>query len=164
MDWQTLKESIYDWDGAWRDIYVDNTTIEDWRKWVDYVNANYRISWRIFEEESNRDKIDFDMVLKCWAGEREYWSTATVYVGNYSVNAHFFLVEQIENDIDPREITSIEDHNLLVNYLKDISGILNKKVKLTIENCPEIVLITVDKDTVNINADKESQGLTSISE
>ena len=45
MDWEKLKDEIYNCDGSWRDIYVKETTSEDWNSWVTMVNERYRINW-----------------------------------------------------------------------------------------------------------------------
>ncbi len=43
MDFQKLKDKIYYSDGSLRDIYVHNTTKEDWQIWADFVNKNYNL-------------------------------------------------------------------------------------------------------------------------
>jgi hypothetical protein len=61
------------------------------------------------------------------------------------------MVQEIENDIDPKEIETVEDHYNLVSYLTNISKLLNKSVILTAENQRDLVYISVDKDNVKIN-------------
>jgi hypothetical protein len=75
----------------------------------------------------------------------------TVFIDNIQVNAHFFIAEEIENDITPNEINSIDDHNKLMNYMTNLSKVLNKTVVLTPENEADFVLISVDKDEIKIN-------------
>jgi hypothetical protein len=45
MNWKRLKEEVYFEDGSLRDIYIFDTSIEDWKKWVDLVNREYRVSF-----------------------------------------------------------------------------------------------------------------------
>jgi len=150
MDWQELKDKVYYWDGSWRDIYIHNTTKEDWQLWADFVNTNFKTSFHIYETEVKENKVDLTKICEYWNGVHECCSTATVYVDNIKVNAHFFIKEEIENDITPNEINSIDDHNKLVDYMKSLSKILNKPVFLTPENQADFVLISVDKDEVTI--------------
>jgi hypothetical protein len=82
---------------------------------------------------------------------KENCSTATVYIDNIQVNAHFFTDEEIENDITPNEINSMDDHNKLMDYMTRLSKVLNKTVVLTPENKSDFVLISVDKDEIKIN-------------
>ena len=138
MNWEELKEKIYYWDGSWRDIYIKNTTKADWKKWTDFVNQNYRIEW--FNERTGQveTKIDFDVILEYWDGNENLCSTANVFIDKIQINAHFFISEEIENDIDPREIITIEDHYKIVNYMTELSVLLGKTVILTPENEPMI--------------------------
>lgn len=151
MDWEELKDKVYYWDGSWRDIYIHHTTEEDWQLWADFVNKNYKTSFHIYETEANESKVDLNKIFEYWNGVHEYCSTATVYVDNIKVNSHFFTEGEIENDITPAEINSIDDHNKLIGYMKSLSKLLNKPVHLTPENRSEIVLISVDRDEVKIN-------------
>jgi len=155
MNWQILKEQIYIWDGGWLDIYIFNTTIKDWEKWAQFVNENYKVSWYNGELNKTETKINFEVIKKFWAGNLDFQSTVMVFIGDIQVNAHFFLSTEIENDIDPREFNDMEDHNALIKYLKGISRILDKEVIVTPENCPEIVLISVKNEHVEITTDTD---------
>lgn len=153
MNWQDIKNNVYFLDGSYRDIYILNTTKEDWKVWADFVNSNYKTSFFIHETQIREEKIDMNKVLDYWNGKFNNCSTASVFLGNIIVNAHFFDDEQIENDITPTEINSIEDHNRLIRYMTELSNVLQKNVFLTPENEPEIVLISVKNNNVKINLD-----------
>jgi hypothetical protein len=146
MNWQELKETVYYWDGSWRDIYIFGTTREDWEKWVEYVNDNYKIDWYNGKTNKDESKIDFSVISDYWDGNPDLGSTANLYVGNLQINAHFFDSGEIENDIDPREFNNVEDHEKLIKYLTDLSKILSKQVILTPENEHETILLTVNGD------------------
>jgi hypothetical protein len=150
MDWQYLKSKVYFLDGSLRDIYVHNTTKSDWQLWADFVNANYETSFYIYENEVEEKTIALSKIFDYWDGLREYLSTATVYLDHIQINVHFFVGEEIENDISPKEIHSIDDHNRLINYMTRLSKVLDKVVVLTPENQANFVLISVDKDVVKI--------------
>jgi hypothetical protein len=57
MEWKELKEKVYYLDGSLRDIYIHNTTKEDWKIWADFVNEHYRISHHFFETDTDENKI-----------------------------------------------------------------------------------------------------------
>ena len=145
MTWEELRNSVYEIDGSWRDIYVLNTTKEDWLKWADYVNNNYPVIWidAELEESLTFDKIDLQTVVRHFDG-RQFNSSAKVLVNGIGVNAHFFTEEEIENDIDPSFIRSITDHDNLMNYMKAVSILLNKEVILTGENCSDYAMLKVN--------------------
>ena len=153
MKWTELKSKIYYWDGSWRDIYVLKTVRHDWKKWVDYVNQNYSIDW--FNGKTNIDekKVDFNVIEEFWNGNLDLCSTAKVFIDKIQINAHFFDDTEMENDIDPREFNSVEDHDKLIKYMTDLSILLDKEVILTPENEHETVLIKVNKDDVVFSND-----------
>jgi hypothetical protein len=150
LDFQKIKKKIYYVDGSLRDIYIHNTSKEDWQVWADFVNENYKISFHIYETKVNEDKVNLSKIFDYWCGVHDNCSTATIYIGDIQVNAHFFDDQEIENDISPKEIKSIEDHNQLLGYMVGLSNVLNKKVIMTPENEPNMILISVDKGKIFI--------------
>ena len=134
ITWETLKKYVYEVDGSWRDIYVLDATRQDWEKWVDFVNANYRVAFNDQIEE-HRDQIDFATVLHLWSSRGEaLLLNATFFVAEIDVNCHFFDDAEIENDIDPRKIDSLTAHSQLMDYMARLSQALGKEVVLTGED------------------------------
>lgn len=149
MDWKQIKEQIYFEDGSFRDIVIENTTRDDWRKWVDYVCTNYRVETLYNETQITSNGIDFDYVLDFWDGRIECNACSSVFsLDKIQVNAFYFDDLELENDIDPREVKAEEDHQAIVKYLKDLSIILDKKVVLILENCKNIILMTAENGQV----------------
>lgn len=153
MDWKSLKEKIYYLDGSLRDIYVKDTTRNDWEKWIDLVNNNYNVEFYNGQTEKKENRIDKNIVFDYWERKTDILNTATIKLDTIIIKCYFFIEEEIENDIAPTEINSIDDHNKLLSYLKDISKTLDKKVMLTPESYSENEpkLITIERDEVNIN-------------
>jgi len=56
------------------------------------------------------------------------------FLNSFHVRCHFFQDDEVENDIDPRNITSYAVHQHLMNYLTRLSQALGKEVVLTPEN------------------------------
>ncbi len=148
MDWTLLKENIYYRDGSLRDILIHDTTKEDWRKWVDFVNGHYKLEWYNGLQDQTFNHIDFDVVLEYFKDYPDFSIMASISLDKLKVHTYFFTQEEIENDIAPKEFTSLEDHNRLMDYLVSISRLLNKKVILTPENTPEISLIEVTNNEI----------------
>jgi hypothetical protein len=150
MNWTEIKSKIYYWDGSWRDIYILHTNKQDWEKWVNYVNENYRIDSYNGKEDKKENAINFSVIEEKWNGSSDFLSTATVFIDRIQINAHFFIDTEIENDIDPREINSLEDHNRLIKYMTDLSILLDKDVILTPENEQETILIKIGIKNVEV--------------
>ncbi|MBJ6110783.1 hypothetical protein JAO73_17295 [Hymenobacter sp. BT523] len=134
VSWEELQQHIYDVDGSWRDIYVLDATRADWKLWADFVNANYRVEF--YDGESIRlNQIDFAAVEQLWNSHGQAnMLGAGFFVGEIDIRCHFFQDDEIENDIDPRNITSFAVHQQLLDYLMRLSQALGKEVVLTAEN------------------------------
>lgn len=151
MNWQDLKEQIYFEDGSFRDIYAFNLTYDDWRKWCDFVNQNYEVEFIDKQTDEKQSSINFSEVDAFWQKKSESVKLATIKLGEINVNCHFFVVDEFENDITPNEIKSLEDHKILIDYLKNLSKLFNRQIYLTCENSPDLVLIETSNSAVQIN-------------
>lgn len=146
-----MKEKIYFEDGSFRDIYAFKITLEDWEKWINFVNQNYKVEFSCGETEKKSSLIDFSSVKKFWSEDKGFINFAIVKIGGININCHFFTPEEFENDILPKEFKSFDDHKFLIDYLEQVSRIFNKKVFLTEENSPEFVLLKVFNSEISVN-------------
>lgn len=62
-----------------------------------------------------------------------------IYLDDIVVACHFFTDEEIELDIDPREVTSQTELDLVLNFLRLLGTRLSKDTILTPENLPQAV-------------------------
>ena len=147
--WKRLKQTVYHWDGSWRDIYVQDCSQQDWLKWSDFVNLHYKLDFYNPTTDKTEDTIDFDSIKDALENGDYVGSTVSFYIQeDIQVNVHFFDKSQIEHDIDPREFDSIEKHNQLIDYMKKINVLLSKTIILTEENLPAAIHIKVEKGNV----------------
>ncbi|MDO6745554.1 hypothetical protein Q4553_13375 [Tenacibaculum soleae] len=143
-NWENIKW-IFEKDGTLRDIYVQNIEISDWEKLIELLNSEYKISYGN-NEENFSNQIDLDYVKKMFAdetGELEI-KFARIDLNGILIVCHFFLEDQIEFDISPSEIKSINELNLILEFMKSVSKKLNKEITLCGENQPEFPLIKID--------------------
>lgn len=148
MNWTELKDKIYYCDGSLRDLYILDTNIDDLKTWIDFVNHHYEIKWFNGLAQKEENKIDFEVIQGYLNGSFSQLSSANIFLGKIRVNNHFFSTTKIENDIDPKEINSLQDHETLINYMINISKILDKTIMLTPENDQDTVLIKVMNEAV----------------
>jgi hypothetical protein len=156
MNWDYLKDNIYFLDGSLRDIYVLNSSREDWEKWIDFVNKTFEVRFTYCDingDLKSNNQIISKYIFDYWDNVSEFVVSATIMIGEIILKCHFFSEEEIENDITPSDIKSLEQHNQIIDYLKSISKLLNKEVILTTENYSTIYdkLIVVNNDQVLIN-------------
>ena len=142
MEWGYINGSVYFKDGSLRDIYVFNTTVEDWEKWIRFVNDNYPIAFYDRRDSSEYSKIDFIKVSECWNGENEEGVYASINVEGIKIMCYFNGEDEIENDFTPSDVKNVTDHNNLMQYLTNVSKALNKPVLVTKEMQEDEVLIS----------------------
>ncbi|ARV08293.1 hypothetical protein BTO05_01045 [Winogradskyella sp. PC-19] len=156
MNWKELNNDIYFWDGSWRDIFIPDTDRNDWKIFVDFINERFDIKWFNENTQKTETKINFDRLIEFWDKKIDWNNTANIYLDNIQINTHFFTEDEIECDIDPREFNGINDHEKLMEFLTELSNRLNKRIKITPENCPEIELVGIEKNNVSINLNSPS--------
>ncbi len=149
---------IFEPDGSLIDIYVQDISLREWEKLIDHLNANFNLTY------SDQDKIDKKYVLEYLqdtSGELESKSL-TIQLEQIKVNGYFFLSEQIEFDIDPKEVNSLSDFELIEKFMTSISDTLQEQITLTAESNPEFPLFKIDtKNGINkILTEKEANELT----
>lgn len=154
---------IFEPDGALRDIYVENVTIEDWKVLMDYLNLNHVIKYGPTGENQIINKIDKKYLIQMLNDEtgKMEGKTVSIIIDSIIINNHFFSVDEIEFDIDPREINSFENYIKVINFMNLISQILGKPLILTGENQKEFPLIEVDfaKKIIKALTKKEAEQL-----
>jgi hypothetical protein len=137
--WENIKW-IFEPDGSLRDIYVQDVSIREWEILIDHLNTNFTLTY------SGENKINKKYALEYLLDtSREMESKSlTIHLGQLNINCHFFLVEEIEFDIDPKDVNSIREFEILENFMSSISEALQVQVTLTSENSPEFPLFKVD--------------------
>ena len=140
-NWEDIKW-IFEPDGALRDIYVQDVRQSDYRKLINLLNSQYKLKFG--GEYSNQ--IDFDYIQKMWNDETGKIETKslTINLEGITVKSHFFIPEQIEFDIQPRQIIQLSDFDKVLNFMENISKVVGKQVTLTNENRIEFPLIKID--------------------
>jgi hypothetical protein len=135
-------------DGTLLDIYVQDVDISDWKKLFNLLNDNYKLTFKSFDEEEEVDQIKIKSIINYLEDETGEFedNILSIFLNDIQINCHFFLAEQIEFDIEPKEINTIDDFLLIYNFMISISKSLKKQVTLTGENSPEFPLIKIDKE------------------
>ena len=140
-NWENINW-IFKPDGLLRDIYIQNTSIEDWGKLIDLLNSEYNLK---YFSESKIDKDEVLKYLKDETGELEC-RTVSIEIENIKINCHFFLIEQIEFDIEPSEIKTKSDFEKVLSFMSLISSTLKKQITLTGENEANFPLVKINTE------------------
>ena len=144
MTWKEFALEFV-WDGAWRDIYVVGANLEDWQCLLDELIASmpHDIDFYI-----QGNKVSSAPSAKVIFERRHETSTLLqVTLGKVHLNCHFFCEEEIEFDLDPREMKSDEDLQAVKAFMRTLANVTNKPAILTHENDQEAVILTVQPES-----------------
>lgn len=139
MDWAEIK-TAFDWDGSWRDLYVFDTDARDWRRLLEYVKER---GYSLRFEQGVVQPLPSDP-SGLFVGESESMSLLMIDIGGVALCAHFFAREEIELDLDPREVQSMTKAEALFDFMRGLGQALGKAVRLTPENQSDYVLFVYD--------------------
>ncbi|MCB0153960.1 MAG: hypothetical protein KDF65_04120, partial [Anaerolineae bacterium] len=64
----------------------------------------------------------------------------SIVVSGVTLNCHFFTIEEIELDLDPREVDDESKLRELLYFISRLGGVLEKEIKITPENVPDVPL------------------------
>ena len=136
MDWQLVAPD-FAWDGSWRDIYILDTTTADWQVVWDVLRH-----WEppaVFVVEGTIEPMP-ERVDTAFAMRNERTPLLAFQVGQIGLNCHFFGTDEIEFDLDPREVKGPADAEALAAFMRRLSNATGKTVVLTAENSKEMVI------------------------
>jgi hypothetical protein len=140
-NWEEIKW-IFEPDGTLRDIYVENVDIEDWKILIDYLNANHIVKYGPSNDNQIINKIDKDYLIQLLTdvtGKLEL-KTVAIIIDDIIINTHFFTVDEIEFDIEPEEINSVEDYEKVLSFMNEISRIYRLVLELPVLEWSSFVL------------------------
>lgn len=131
---QKEEREAFEGDGSLRDIYVLNTDADDWDSCISYVQSRYRT-----EFTADNEPLPFpEGIGEVFRLRDEKALTLRIDLNGVSINTHFFTEEEIEFDIDPREVDSSSAAEDVLSFMSDLGNLLSKEVVLTPENASTI--------------------------
>jgi hypothetical protein len=133
VNWEQYQKE-FEWDGSLRDIYIFKTSLDDWQKLLDFTRAGRYT----FEYKIDGDAVALPERAATIFERENSRSLLSANVGNLLLNCHFFTADEIEFDLDPREVKVERDLEELFDFLRRLCRISNKQTALTPENAPEL--------------------------
>ena len=140
-------------DGSLRDIYVENTTLSDWDRLLQWVRSS-PLAFSFLHEGR-------PMPLPAAAGDvfalsGTAASILTIHLGALSLNCHFFSDDEIELDLDPRELTDERAFSALLGFVRGLGDALARDAIVTHENFKWAVLLRYTAATRRIDRVEEA--------
>jgi len=146
LSWETVRDEFV-FDGSWRDICVFRTDLDDWQRALDALRSGgyKRVYYRADQPTELPAEASNAFPLPDYCDRR-----LSVWFADVLANCHFFTMDEIEFDIDPRDVKGQRELDALFGFMRCLAQAVNKDVVLTAENMPEIVVFRVRPGTTPI--------------
>jgi hypothetical protein len=144
VNWDQVAPD-FEYDGSLRDIYVLETTASDWQAVLDAIWPSlYFRSFKIDDADSGRPTM------------AELFNPGTTRrmcldVGGIVVICHFFGEDEIEFDLDPREVTGQVQLDALADFMILVGRATRSPVILVPENMREAPILRYAPATGQVN-------------
>ncbi|MBB5712807.1 hypothetical protein [Sphingomonas xinjiangensis] len=136
MEWREIAPN-FEPDGALRDIYVFGTDFGDWQRVLNALRTwEPPLSLSIGGEPASVP----ERVEDIFAEASERGALLSVNVSGALLNCHFFGCEEIEFDLDPREVAGPAQLEGLSGFMALLARATGKPAALTMENMREAVI------------------------
>jgi hypothetical protein len=146
LNWQDIAGHFAP-DGTLRDIYVFDTTMEDWEAvWVFLTSDLDRLTFSVDDVPATPPET----VVEVFAAGRDHSVLASYVLGSQILNCHFFDEAEIEFDIGPRQVDRLEPAHALADFMTAIGRLVSKPVILTEENDQTAVIARFDPDAGSV--------------
>lgn len=134
ISWEDCAEAFNE-DGSLRDIYVKGASVADWERLYKFlVDGEFNLSYTRDAEPANLPSHAAETLQ-----DRSSSHNLMICIGDLTLNCHFFTQEEIELDIDPHEVRSQKELDLILGFMRNLGTVLAKEVILTGENSEDFV-------------------------
>lgn len=136
--WHEAKR-LFVFDGSLRDIYVLNTSVEDWSRLLQALpHWRFKLHYSVAGSEHSLPE-SFDTAHRARSGADV---CLQILAGDIDIRCHFFSPEEIEFDFDPRSVRGQGELDSLCDFLVRVANSVNREIRMTPENAPETALIS----------------------
>lgn len=132
MTWEEYKIE-FEPDGSLRDIYIKDVDLNGWQSFIDFLRRTDAVLDYYVEGEAANLPTSIDKVVL----NQDHPYLLSIHLDGVTVNCHFSIPEEIELDLDPREIDNEAKAKVVFRFMSTVGRTLNKEVILTPENTEE---------------------------
>ncbi|PGS49177.1 hypothetical protein [Bacillus sp. AFS041924] len=139
-----VLDKVFFVDGSLRDIYVLDVNLDDWQKLIEWLRlSDWAIQFYI-DGQKNTNKIT--NVSKIFEEKKKKSVLMSININGVLINCHFVVEDEIEFDINPKEVIGLSEASSVFKFMSKLSNVLGKEIMLTEENFLEHPLVTVKSD------------------
>jgi hypothetical protein len=139
LSWESVRKE-FAFDGSWRDIYVMGAGIAGWQRMLDWLRlSGYDYTYYRSEQPAElptRVEDIFPYAAECDRLLSEQFRGVLA-------NCHFFTPDEIEFDIDPRQVTCQPQLDAVISFMSGLADSVERDAILCPEGYPKIVIFRV---------------------
>jgi hypothetical protein len=128
---------LWDVDGSLRDVYILGTTQQSWEQFLAFAT---RFPCTYLFDGHARQLPSIVEIFSNRSGSH----ILSIKVGEVTLNCHFFVVSEIELDINPKDVLGQSEHLQVLRFIEGAASALSKPALLTPENSEDTPFLTYD--------------------
>jgi len=141
VTWEQCKiEFVPDVGNPLIDLYIKNTTLDDWNAFLAFARSYGTCTFKVDSEPAN---LPGDAAA-IFADQQERSQFLAITFHGIQVNCHFFCVAEIELDFDPRQVCSSERFESLKRFAEGLCQSLKREAIFTPEGSEELVFLSYE--------------------
>jgi hypothetical protein len=141
--WTDVSEDWED-EGGLRDVFVFETKVGDWQRLLDLFRSRWPST---YSEDGNSETMPADVQTIFQVREKRAVRWQIQAAPRIHINCHFFWPEEIEFDLDPRQINTQADFDVVCEFIRSIGAILQKTVSVCWEGDARAEIMRYDPET-----------------
>ncbi len=146
MDWSQIAPALKI-EGSLCDIYISDTSLKDWESvWSALLADSNNLSFYV-DGALTMPPLD---VAEAFRLGRHHAVCGSYAVGKQRFNCHFFIEEEVEFDLDPRDVDGPSEADRLAQFITMLGCATSKEVRLTPENGPDAVIARFEPATEQV--------------
>jgi hypothetical protein len=124
-------------DGSYRDVHLQGTSLTDWRVLSGLVEE--------FPHSYQRDGIEHPLPdASIVFADRDHSHLLGIRLSNVIVNCHYFVLSEIELDVDPEDVVGPTVHDAVLSFVERLAIATNKPARITDENAQGSIYVQFD--------------------
>jgi hypothetical protein len=140
VEWATVAED-FEPDGSLRDIYVHETSGDDWQRVLEHLKARYSpLRFMIDSEDAPLPSTVGDI----FAIHKRAAPSLGFSVDGVLVACHFFTEDEIEFDIAPQDVRGPAQLAAIQAFMIELGRLTSRVVSLTPESMPHLPILEFD--------------------
>ena len=128
---------LWERDGSLRDVYFYGADLDRWCKLIEFASSHR------FTYAADGEAAEFPGVMEVFR-LRDTSHCLSIWIGDACANCHFFVADEIELDLDPREVLGPNEHGALLAFVERAANAIGLNAVIAPEGAKNFPFLTFD--------------------